>query len=214
VTLSLPAGGRYDLAFDMPAGPVTLLAGDEGTRAPLLLPDGAAPPGGAVPRTGGWPELDLTRYGKPAATPFSARSRFDRRFTIVLDRGLAMSGGLPRYAYTVNGRAFPRVPTELVKDGDLVRMTVVNRGFVTHPWHLHGHRVLVLSKNGRAPTGSPLWLDTFDVRPGEVWRVAFRAGNPGLWMNHCHNLAHAAQGMALHLAYEGITTPFHGGHGG
>lgn len=214
VALSLPAGGRYDLAFDMPAGPVTLLAGAGETRAPLLLPAGAAAPAGAVPRPGGWPELDLTRYGKSATTPFDTRSRFDRRFTLVLDRGLALSGGLPRYAYTVNGRAFPRIPTELVKAGDLVRMTVVNRGFVTHPWHLHGHHVLVLSKNGRAPTGTPLWLDTFDVRPGEVWRVAFRADNPGLWMNHCHNLGHAAQGMALHLAYEGITTPFHGGHGG
>ncbi|WP_281178521.1 multicopper oxidase domain-containing protein [Streptosporangium amethystogenes] len=56
--------------------------------------------------------------------------------------------------------------------------------------------------------------DTFDVRPGEVWEVAFRAANPGVWMNHCHNLAHADQGMALHLRYEGVTSPFHGGHGG
>ncbi|HZM84900.1 MAG TPA: multicopper oxidase domain-containing protein [Candidatus Limnocylindrales bacterium] len=63
--------------------------------------------------------------------------------------------------------------------------------------------VLVLSKDGRPVTGSPLWLDTFDVRPGEVWRVALRADNPGMWMNHCHNLDHADQGMALHLAYVG-----------
>jgi hypothetical protein len=34
-------------------------------------------------------------------------------------------------------------------------------------------------------------------------------------MNHCHNLSHADQGMALHLAYEGVTSSFHGGaHGG
>jgi FtsP/CotA-like multicopper oxidase with cupredoxin domain len=74
--------------------------------------------------------------------------------------------------------------------------------------------VLVLSRNGKAVTGSPLWLDTFDVRPGEVWKVAFRADNPGVWMNHCHNLGHAAAGMALHLEYDGVTTPFHGSHGG
>ena len=217
VAMSLPAGGRYDLAFDMPAGPVTLSAGADGARALRLLPGDAAAPArraAAVPRTGDWPLLDLTRYGKPAATPFGARDRFDRRFTLVLDRGIALSGGLPRYAQTVNGRAFPRVPADLVGRGDLVLMTVVNRGFGVHPWHLHGHHVLVLSKNGRAPTGSPLWLDTFDVRPGDVWRVAFRADNPGVWMNHCHNLGHAAQGMASHLAYEGVTTPFRGGHGG
>ncbi len=27
-------------------------------------------------------------------------------------------------------------------------------------------------------------------------------------MSHCHNLEHAAQGMVLHLAYEGVDTPF------
>ncbi|MGS2648389.1 multicopper oxidase domain-containing protein [Streptosporangium sp. LJ11] len=47
-----------------------------------------------------------------------------------------------------------------------------------------------------------------------MWEVAFRAVDPGVWMNHCHNLAHADQGMALHLRYEGVTSPFHGGHGG
>jgi FtsP/CotA-like multicopper oxidase with cupredoxin domain len=77
----------------------------------------------------------------------------------------------------------------------------VNRSLVVHPWHLHGHHVLVLSHNGKPATGSPLWLDSFDVRPGDVWNVAFRADNPGMWANHCHNLAHADAGMMLHLMY-------------
>jgi FtsP/CotA-like multicopper oxidase with cupredoxin domain len=213
VGLRLAAGGRYDLAFTMPAGPVTLLAADNAGTGLRLHPPGTAVPT-RIDGTAGWPDLDLTRYGAPAATPFDARSRVDRQFTLVLDRGLALAGVKPQYAYTVNGHAFPSVPTELVSDGDLVRMTVVNRSFVTHPWHLHGHRVLVLSRNGRPVTGGPLWMDTFDARPGEVWQVAFRANNPGMWMNHCHNLGHAAQGMALHLGYAGIGTPFHGAHGG
>jgi FtsP/CotA-like multicopper oxidase with cupredoxin domain len=69
---------------------------------------------------------------------------------------------------------------------------------------------------GTAPREGPLWVDTFDVRPGEVWEVAFEATNPGIWMNHCHNLPHAHQGMMIRLAYDGITTPFgdaHTGHG-
>ncbi|WP_432926596.1 multicopper oxidase family protein [Microbispora sp. CA-135349] len=222
--LRLAAGGRYDLAFTMPPGPAVLRI-DDRTDSVRLTPasgssgadtgDGSA---GAAPAAGGqtadWPDLDLTRYGAPAPTPYSAQSRFDRNFTLVLDRGLALTNGRPMYAHTVNGLAFPNVPTEVVREGDLVRLTVVNRGRDIHPWHLHGHRVLVLSRDGRSPTGSPLWLDTFDVRPGEVWEVAFRATNPGLWMNHCHNLSHADQGMMLHLAYEGVTSPFHGAHSG
>ncbi|GAB3150578.1 multicopper oxidase family protein [Microbispora hainanensis] len=225
--LRLAAGGRYDLAFTMPSGPVVLKI-DDRTDSVRLVPEGASPTttqgvsatadAGAVAaadgRTADWPELDLTRYGAPASTPYTSRSRFDRDFTLVLDRGLALTNGRPAYAHTVNGLAFPNIPTEVVRDGDLVRLTVVNRGRDTHPWHLHGHRVLVLSRNGNSVTGSPLWLDTFDVRPGEVWEVAFRADNPGLWMNHCHNLSHADLGMMLHLAYQGVTSPFHGAHGG
>jgi hypothetical protein len=34
-----------------------------------------------------------------------------------------------------------------------------------------------------------------------------------VWMDHCHNLRHAAEGLTMHLAYEGVTTPFvTGGH--
>ena len=77
--------------------------------------------------------------------------------------------------------------------------------------HPHGHSVRVLSVDGRRPS-QPLWLDTFDVGPGEVWEVALYADNPGIWMDHCHNLQHAALGMVTHLAYRGVTTPFdHGG---
>jgi FtsP/CotA-like multicopper oxidase with cupredoxin domain len=208
VGLRLAAGGRYDLTFAMPDRPVTLTVGDAaGLR---LLPEGyAGEP--ETPDTAGWPELDLLHYGSPAPVPFE---RFDREFTLVLDRGLALVDGVPQYAQTVNGRAYSSIPTQLVREGDLVRVTVVNRSLETHPWHLHGHRVLVLSRDAKEPTGSPLWLDTFDVRPGEVWQVGFEAANPGLWMNHCHNLPHAEQGMMLHLAYDGVSSPFHAGMAG
>ncbi|GAA3839088.1 hypothetical protein GCM10022226_71690 [Sphaerisporangium flaviroseum] len=211
-SLRLPAGSRYDLVFAMPAAGAVLRV-DDRAGSLRLSPDGSSGPA-PTEDTSTWPEFDPTTYGTPAATPFDARSRFDRRFTLVLDQGLALSAGRPLYAHTVNGHAFPSIPTQIVREGDLVHVTVVNRGRETHPWHLHGHTVLVLARDGRATTGSPLWLDTFDVQPGEVWQVAFRAGNRGVWMNHCHNLAHADQGMALHLAYEGVTTAFHGAHGG
>ncbi|WP_109509436.1 multicopper oxidase family protein [Nocardioides speluncae] len=195
VALRLPAGGRYDLVFDQPDGPVALLMDDD---------------------VADWPELDLLSYGRPAAVPFDAADleRADREFTIVLDRGVAIVDGRPAYAHTVNGRGHPRIPDQLVAEGDLVRFTVVNRSLDTHPWHLHGHPVLVMSRNGDRPTGSPLWLDTFDVRPGDVWEVGFRADNPGIWMNHCHNLPHAHQGMMLRLVYDGVTDSFHGAHTG
>jgi FtsP/CotA-like multicopper oxidase with cupredoxin domain len=213
VRLRLPAGGRYDLVFAMPDTPVALVLDNDHNGGVRLRPgDAAAGEDPTVADTSGWPELDLLRYGTPAAVPFVAGNRADRHFTMVLDRGVAMVDGRPTYAQTVNGRGHPSIPDQLVAEGDIVRFTVVNRNLETHPWHLHGHPVLILSRNGKPSSGSPLWMDTFDVQPGEVWEVAFKATNPGIWMNHCHNLPHADQGMMLRLCYDGVITPFHGSH--
>ncbi|SDU74037.1 multicopper oxidase family protein [Jiangella alkaliphila] len=202
--LRLPAGGRYDVVFTMPDGPVALTVDGE-----VRLRLGG---GDDDPATSGWAELDPLHYGEPADVPFTLDTTFDRHFTMVLDRGAAMVDGRPAFAQTVNGRGHPSIPEQVVAEGDLVRFTVVNRSLETHPWHLHGHGVLVLARDGQAATGSPLWVDTFDVRPGEVWDVAFEAGNPGVWMNHCHNLPHADQGMMLRLRYDGVAA-MAGGHG-
>ncbi|MFG3691702.1 multicopper oxidase family protein [Micromonospora sp. NPDC047740] len=213
VGLHLPAGGRYDLVFLMPDTSVALVVDDDRDGGVRLRPHGDARGEARVEDTSDLPELDLLRYGAPAAVPFDSGSA-DRHFTMVLDRGVAMVDGKPAFAQTVNGRGHPSIPDQLVAEGDIVRFTVVNRSLETHPWHLHGHPVLILSRNGTPSTGSPLWVDTFDVRPGETWEVAFRATNPGIWMNHCHNLPHAHQGMMLRLHYDGVTTPFGGSHGG
>ncbi len=184
----IPAGGRYDLVFVAPATPVALFV--DGRAVYSTGPVSAA--------TSAWPLLDPLTYGVASPVPWS---RFDQEFTLVLDRGLDLRGLLPRYAHTVNGAADPDIPPQVVRLGDIVKLTIVNRSLVVHPWHLHGHHVLVLSRNGKPATGSPLWLDSFDVRPGDVWQVAFLADNPGMWANHCHNLPHADAGMMLHLMY-------------
>jgi FtsP/CotA-like multicopper oxidase with cupredoxin domain len=211
VGLRLPAGGRYDLVFAMPGTSVALVLDNDRDGGVWLRPHAGGEP--VVADTSSWPELDLLRYGTPAAVPFETDNA-DRHFTMVLDRGVAMVDGSPAYAQTVNGRGHPSIPDQLVAEGEIVRFTVVNRSLETHPWHLHGHPVLILSRDGTPSSGSPLWMDTFDVRPGEVWEVAFQTTNPGIWMNHCHNLPHADQGMMLRLHYDGVTTPFGGSHMG
>ncbi|WP_067479818.1 multicopper oxidase family protein [Nocardia amamiensis] len=211
--LRLPAGGRYDLVFVMPSTSVALVLDDRAARVWLRPQAGALDGEPTTQHTADWPELDLLTYGTTVPVPLRTDAA-DRHFTLVLDRGIAMVDGSPAYAHTVNGRGHPSIPDQLVADGDIVRFTVVNRSRETHPWHLHGHPVLILSRDGTLSSGSPLWVDTFDVRPGQVWEVAFRASNPGIWMNHCHNLSHAHQGMMLQMRYDGVTTPFGGMHAG
>ncbi|GIH98323.1 multicopper oxidase family protein [Planobispora takensis] len=228
VVLRVPAGSRYDLAFTMPARPVRLSVEGAPRTGLALLPPGTAPPataspggGPSAPGTappGDAPVFDPLAYGTPAPPPeefgplaYGAPvppEAFDRDYTMVLDRQFRFVGGVPQYAHTVDGEVFPHVPPLRVREGELVRLTVVNRGADTHPMHPHGHHVLVLSRDGKPPDGGPLWLDTFDVQPGEVWQVALRADNPGLWLAHCHDLTHAVAGMVLHFAYDGVGTSF------
>lgn len=209
VKLVLTTGGRYDVAFTMPDRPVYL--GVDGNRelGILLSPDG----GGEVPNVPKSAEtFDPTHYGKAAPTPFDADSRFDREFKMILDNRFALYNGVPALYDTINGKVFPDTPMFVVKEGELVKTTIINRSAVDHPIHLHGHHMLVLSRNGESVSGSPWWSDTLDVSPGETYEVAFLANNPGLWMDHCHNLVHAAAGMTMHLMYEGVTSPFEVGH--
>ncbi|HMR50061.1 MAG TPA: multicopper oxidase family protein [Arachnia sp.] len=201
----IPAGGRYDLEYTQPSSAVALRAAASRT-ATVVLGDGVAPPA-TFARI-----LDLLAYGRssdPGPTDFDVEAE------LVLDQLPRLFDGGLTYAYTIGGKVYPHVPPTEVDEGDLVRLTVVNRSFETHPMHPHGHVVRVLSVNGAAPTGSPLVLDTFDVAPGEVWVVALTADNPGVWMDHCHNLEHAALGMVTHLVYRGVISPFeHGGEAG
>lgn len=204
--LLLAAGGRYDVSLLMPATTVTVsLHTNEraDTAALALSPSGLGEPAG----DGRGPTFDPASYGTPDATPPPATP--DRRFDLRLDNGFKVGDAGLTFANTVNGRIGPAIPTLMVAAGDTVRMRITNRGIIDHPMHLHGHRVRVLTRNGRPVTGSPWWTDTLNVAPGETYDITFRADNPGVWMDHCHNFKHAAEGMTWHLAYIGVTAPHH-----
>ena len=96
----------------------------------------------------------------------------------------------------------------MVTTGDVVQMTISNTSGEVHPMHLHGHHAVVLSRNGVQATGSPWWMDSLDVGDDETYVIVFVADNPGIWVDHCHNLKHAAEGLLAHLAYSDVGTPY------
>jgi FtsP/CotA-like multicopper oxidase with cupredoxin domain len=205
-TMVLAAGGRYDVAFTMPPTPVKLAVEDTLVGLALSATGTSDPP---APDPG--PEFDPAVYGRPSATPFDSSSHFDRVFRLDVGRKPGFLDGQPGKQWTINGGIYPRVPMFMVAKGDLVRITIHNGTGAVHPMHLHGHHMLVLSRDGVAVSGSPWWSDTLNVEPGESYEVAFRADNPGIWMDHCHNLSHAAAGLTMHVAYMGVSTPFETG---
>ena len=137
-----------------------------------------------------------------------------RHFDYRIGRRIGLLDGKPGFWWTINGELFPDVPMFHVTEGDVVRMTISNDSGDVHPIHLHGHHAVVLSRNGVPSTGSPWWIDSLNVADGETYEIAFVADNPGIWMDHCHNLEHARDGLVAHLAYAGVTEPFRVGGSG
>jgi FtsP/CotA-like multicopper oxidase with cupredoxin domain len=199
----ITAGGRADLEVNLPAdgSPVRVhLGGPTGVVLGSLSYDA---PAVSRPAT----TLDPLTYGTKAPLPFDP-DQPDRRFRYDIGRRPGFIDGRPGLFWTINGHMYPNVPMFMVAEGDVVRVSISNRSGEVHPMHLHGHHALVLSRNGVPATGSPWWVDSLNVGDGESYDIAFVANNPGIWMDHCHNLRHAVEGLVAHLMYEDVTTPF------
>ncbi|HEX5995360.1 MAG TPA: multicopper oxidase family protein [Jiangellales bacterium] len=201
--LVVAAGGRADVQFTVPADGSAVLVG-VGATALVVGPERAvAPPAGTPPAE----VLDLLQYGSPAGLGFDP-ARPDRVFDYRIGRRPGFVDGRPGMFWTINGRMYPDVPMFVVSEGDVVRMSIENSRADNHPMHLHGHHAVVLARNGVPASGSPWLVDSIEVGRGESYEIAFVADNPGIWMDHCHDLEHAADGLVAHLAYTGVYTPF------
>jgi FtsP/CotA-like multicopper oxidase with cupredoxin domain len=200
-SVTVTAGGRADLGVTMPTdGRAVRIQVSKGTA--VILGSGNPP---APPQPGS--ALDVLSYGSPAALGFDP-AKANRRFDYSIGRRPGFVRGRPGLWWSINGHLYPHVPMYVVRDGDVVVMHIDNHSGEVHPMHLHGHHAVVLARNGVAATGSPWWIDSLNVLDGETYDIAFVANNPGIWLDHCHHLKHAAQGMVAHLMYEGITTPY------
>jgi FtsP/CotA-like multicopper oxidase with cupredoxin domain len=197
-SVQITAGGRADLEVTAPAR--VQLGGNPG----IIVGTGAAPV--AKPSD----VLDPLTYGTPAPT---ALGPITRSFRYDIGRRLGFVDGKPGNWWTVNGHMLPDMPMFQVSAGDVVRMRISNDSGEVHPMHLHGHHMLVLSRNGVAATGSPWWIDSLNVANRETYEVTFVADNPGIWSDHCHNLKHAKEGLVVHLMYDGVSTPYTMGKG-
>ena len=98
------------------------------------------------------------------------------------------------YRWGINGAPFGQNQPLTVREGQRLRLNVMNMTMMTHPLHLHGHTFAL-------PTG--LWKDTVLLAPMQSMALELDADNVGDWMVHCHNIYHAEAGMMIGLLYRG-----------
>lgn len=89
--------------------------------------------------------------------------------------------------------------------GARVRIRIYNDSLSAHPMphpiHFHGQRFLVHAINGVA-NSELAWKDTYLVGRGETADLLLDAGNPGLWMAHCHIAEHLESMMMFNYRVE------------
>ncbi len=189
--LIMGMGERWDVIVTLKDGVFPLMA----------IPEGKAGEAMALVRTGSGRAPDatvrpseLSRYMPfgltlaPAPEAALPRRVANRIHKVVLE------GRMDPYRWTINGRSHPDVEPFAVSQGDRVRLRIMNRSKMFHPWHIHGHTFAL------AATG--MRKDTVLLRPMQAMNIEFEADNPGLWMAHCHNLYHAETGMMGTIAYQ------------
>jgi suppressor of ftsI len=93
--------------------------------------------------------------------------------------------------------------------GAVVKLRIVNdpKSFhpMQHPMHLHGQRMLVVSRDGVA-TKNLVWKDTAIIPVGSTVDFMIDASNPGAWMLHCHIAEHLGAGMMAVFHVDGART--------
>lgn len=207
--INIAPGERYDVEFTVTSGDNFIIDAhdDNAYNDQLQIPVNVEGGSGTTLEESMDTELplfDLANYGTPSRGEFS----LDDQFTVDYNVELNMMTDGNTQKYTINGKVFSELPALTVKTGDLVKLTYENKSTVDHPMHLHGHFFQILSKNGKAVTGAPIMKDTLLVKPGEKYVVAFKADNPGNWVQHCHELHHAAGGMMQRVEYTDFKTNY------
>ena len=110
---------------------------------------------------------------------------------------LRLTGDMTRFLWSFNGKTLAEDGTIRIRQGELLRIALVNDTMMNHPIHLHGHFFRVLDgDDAKAPL-----KHTVDVPPMGRRLIEFDADESGDWFFHCHVLYHMDAGMARVFSY-------------
>ena len=108
---------------------------------------------------------------------------------------LKLTGDMIRYEWSFDGLDPREAEAIKVKEGETIRVRLVNNTMMHHPIHFHGHFFRLVDANDKDPATSPL-KHTVDVPPMSVRTIEFTANEgQGDWLIHCHLLYHHITGM-------------------
>ncbi len=198
-------GNRLDLILDIPntegAYPIKSLAEGTNKQTGLILKTPQAEARKIASNTDNKTER-VDYYGletKLTGSPSLPVKQIDKRLHYVL------GGKMRGYIWTLNNQSWPNITPDEINFGDRVEITYENKTSMSHPMHIHGHIFQVTEVDGKPIKGA--MRDTVLVQPFSTVKIQFDAINPGLWVNHCHNLYHLNAGMLTVFEYQHYPKP-------
>ncbi len=111
--------------------------------------------------------------------------------------------------FTVNGKSYPSTPNLYIKEGETIRVRLINAGTEEHYLHLHGHDFWLVCDDG-LPVPQPWQMNTIRLSPGKTFDIIIEGKNRGIWTFHDHDTRRVTNnglypgGNLLALVYEDL----------
>lgn len=106
--------------------------------------------------------------------------------------------------FSVNGKTGPAIAPLRVKEGEKVRIRLINAGYLSHKLNLQGHAFQIVSTDGQPLHNPPLTSgQLLNIAPGERYDLEFVANNPGTWLLEERSDNPGAKSLAVPIVYEG-----------
>ena len=114
---------------------------------------------------------------------------------------------MTRYGlYSVNGKTSSAIEPVRFNPGDLVRLRLVNVGYLTHYLHIHGTLVTVTGFDGSEVTGGAMTDGVLTLAAGERLEVVFTAPSGVVWIQ-AHDPTPPAKQIPVMLLPTGMQIP-------
>ena len=115
--------------------------------------------------------------------------------------------------FGINGKSYPATKRIGIKQGEWIRIRLINASGKSHHMHLHGHDFWWVSQDGN-DLAEPRHINTIHVEPGGTYDIMVYGNNPGYWTFHDHATTRVTNngiypgGMLTVLEYEDFTPTY------
>nr|WP_244873579.1 multicopper oxidase family protein [Brevibacillus reuszeri] len=106
--------------------------------------------------------------------------------------------------FSANGKTGSAITPLMIKQGEKVRIRLINAGFLSHRLYLQGHEYKIVSTDGQPINNPPLVSgQLLNIAPGERYDIEFVANNPGSWLLEERSSNPGATSLTVPILYEG-----------